>query len=97
MRKILIIISTLFIINLHSQDILPLKERATFIKKVRNIITRKFLKDSEKSSVYMTIQDIFPIDSRIINFKIRNLKINSFCVYIFNKFFVFAICLKINY
>ena len=39
------------------------------IKKVRNIITRKFLKDSEKSSVYMTIQDIFPIDSRIINFK----------------------------
>ena len=39
------------------------------IKKVRNIITRKFLRDSEKSSVYMTIQDIFPIDSRNINYK----------------------------
>ena len=35
MRKILIIISTLFIINLHSQDILTLKERATFINKLQ--------------------------------------------------------------
>ena len=35
MRKILIIISILFITNLNSQDILPLKERARFINKLQ--------------------------------------------------------------
>ena len=35
MRKILIIISILFIVNLNSQDILPLKERAEFINKLQ--------------------------------------------------------------
>ena len=35
MRKILIIISILFITNLNSQDILPLKERAEFINKLQ--------------------------------------------------------------
>ena len=35
MRKILITISTLFIININAQDILPLKERAEFINKLQ--------------------------------------------------------------
>ena len=39
------------------------------IKKIRDVITRKFLRDSEKNTVFMTIQDIFPIDSRKINYK----------------------------
>ena len=35
MRKILITISTLFILNINAQDILPLKERAEFINKLQ--------------------------------------------------------------
>ena len=35
MRKILITISTLFILNLNAQDVLPLKERAEFINKLQ--------------------------------------------------------------
>ena len=35
MRKILIIISTLFLLNLNAQDILPLNERAEFINKLQ--------------------------------------------------------------
>lgn len=56
MRKILIIISTLFIINSHSQDILPLKERATFINKLQKDRLNNLLPElMEKTGIDMWV------------------------------------------
>ncbi len=46
------------------------------IYKIRNYISKKFLKDSENSKIFMDIQDVFPIESSKINFK-GNLAIES--------------------
>ena len=56
MRKILIIISILFITNLNSQDILPLKERAEFINKLQKDRFNNLLpKLMEKTGIDMWI------------------------------------------
>lgn len=39
------------------------------ITRIRNKISKLFLKDSENSKIYMSIQDVFPINSKKINFK----------------------------
>ena len=46
------------------------------IKPIRAYISKKFLRDSEKSKIFMDIQDVFPIQSNKINFK-GNLAIES--------------------
>ena len=46
------------------------------IKPIRTYISKKFLRDSEKSKIFMDIQDVFPIQSNKINFK-GNLAIES--------------------
>ena len=46
------------------------------IKPIRNFISKKYLRDSEKPKIFMDIQDIFPIQSMEINFK-GNLAIDS--------------------
>tara|TARA_B110000003_G_scaffold99610_1_gene101761 strand:+ start:11696 stop:12802 length:1107 start_codon:yes stop_codon:yes gene_type:complete len=39
------------------------------IKRIRNKISKSFLKDSENSKIFMSIQDVFPITSKKISFK----------------------------
>lgn len=46
------------------------------IYKIRDYISKQFLKDSEDSDIFMDIQDVFPIESSKINFK-GNLAIQS--------------------
>ena len=46
------------------------------IKPIRNFISKKYLRDSEKPKIFMDIQDVFPIQSMEINFK-GNLAIDS--------------------
>ena len=46
------------------------------IKPIRNYISKKYLRDSEKPKIFMDIQDVFPIQSIEINFK-GNLAIDS--------------------
>ncbi|GIS31703.1 MAG: hypothetical protein Ct9H90mP3_4990 [Flammeovirgaceae bacterium] len=46
------------------------------IKPIRAYISKKYLRDSEKSKIFMDIQDVFPIQSNKINFK-GNLAIES--------------------
>ena len=46
------------------------------IYNIRNYISRKFLKDSENSNIFMSIQDIFPIESSRFNYN-NNLAVES--------------------
>tara|TARA_B100001778_G_scaffold299422_1_gene274188 strand:+ start:2015 stop:3121 length:1107 start_codon:yes stop_codon:yes gene_type:complete len=39
------------------------------IKRIRNKISKLFLTDSENSKIFMSIQDVYPINSKRINFK----------------------------
>ena len=39
------------------------------IKGIRNKISKSYLRDSENSKIFMSIQDVFPIQSQKINFK----------------------------
>ena len=56
MRKILITISTLFILNINAQDILPLKERAEFINKLQKDRVNNLLpKLMEKTGIDMWV------------------------------------------
>ena len=38
------------------------------IKRIRNKISKLFLTDSENSKIFMSIQDVYPINSKRINF-----------------------------
>ena len=46
------------------------------IKPIRNYISKKYLRDSEKSEIFMDIQNVFPIESNKVNFN-GNLAIES--------------------
>tara|TARA_B100000287_G_scaffold223601_1_gene210983 strand:- start:7344 stop:8453 length:1110 start_codon:yes stop_codon:yes gene_type:complete len=46
------------------------------IKPIRNYISKKYLRDSEKSKIFMDIQNVFPIQSQKINYK-GNLAVES--------------------